>query len=307
MFAWMDRECFLSHSASLVVLLAVMAVLYSCGEAASRQRQIGRLEQQYAREGEQALVDSLLGEYRAYSSDFPDDHERNGRYLFRGAQLSLERQRLSVAVEFLQTAIREHHASSFTPQSIQLLASVYMNKLGQKDLGRFVYSAALAEIPEMDVPEGIEGTAESVNRQLEAMEERVMPEGANVNYRAANDFIQAASLQAMILPESPASPRWLFRAAELAHALEAYSHALELYRWVTHDYPDSPQAPQARFLIGFLLDDKLKDYEEARAAYTTFLEMYPQHALAGDARFLLENLGRPDSEIIDAFEAGEPQ
>ena len=55
-------------------------------------------------------------------------------------------------------------------------------------------------------------------------------------------------------------------------------------------------------LSAFTLDNDLKRFEEARTLYEEFLERYPQNEFSDDARFLLENLGKDEEEIIRSFE-----
>ena len=55
------------------------------------------------------------------------------------------------------------------------------------------------------------------------------------------------------------------------------------------------------FLKAFTYDNDLKKVEEARVLYNEFLKKYPNDEFADDTKFLLENLGKDDEEIINSF------
>ena len=56
------------------------------------------------------------------------------------------------------------------------------------------------------------------------------------------------------------------------------------------------------FSTGFIYANNLNQVDSARAAYTLFLEKYPQSELAASAKGELENLGRTPEEIIGKVE-----
>ena len=55
----------------------------------------------------------------------------------------------------------------------------------------------------------------------------------------------------------------------------------------------------ALFLKGFLLENDLKKPEKAKEIYESFMQKYPNHAMAKDVNFLIQNLGKSDKEIIE--------
>ena len=96
---------------------------------------------------------------------------------------------------------------------------------------------------------------------------------------------------------------YLLRAGEMAALLNQYDKALGYYDKILKEFPQSPKAPIALFMKGYTLDDKLNQLDRAKAAYEEFLKKYPDNDFADDTRFLLENLGKSEEEIIKQFEA----
>ena len=95
---------------------------------------------------------------------------------------------------------------------------------------------------------------------------------------------------------------YLLRAGEMAALVNQYGKALGYYDQVLSDFPNSEKVATALFMKGYTLDDKLKNLEEAKAIYEAFLQKYPDDEFADDTKFLLENLGKSEEEIIRQFE-----
>lgn len=117
---------------------------------------------------------------------------------------------------------------------------------------------------------------------------------ATVTIEAYNNF--AASF-----PEDSLSAEYLFKAADLYRAQHKYEPALEVYSNIQQNYPDYKKVPQTIFLQGFVYENDLQDLDKAKERYSTFLEKYPNHELAKDVQFSLNNLGRSPEDIIKEF------
>lgn len=91
---------------------------------------------------------------------------------------------------------------------------------------------------------------------------------------------------------------FLYAAAERLRGAGDIYGALILYDMVYTSFKDSPYGPLSVFISGFLSDTSLKDPVTAETFYTEFIKNYPDHHLADDTKFLLENSGKKDEEII---------
>lgn len=66
------------------------------------------------------------------------------------------------------------------------------------------------------------------------------------------------------------------------------------YQEIVRRFPAGARAPQSQFMIGFLMADERKDYPAARAAFETFIKEYPDQELVPSARWMLDNMDKPD-------------
>lgn len=121
------------------------------------------------------------------------------------------------------------------------------------------------------------------------------------NDSLATVTIDAYTSFAGSFPEDSLSPEYLFKAADLYRAKHQYQPALDLYSQIQTDYPNYKKVPQTIFLQGFVYENDLKDMDKAKERYSAFLEKYPEHELAKDVQFSLNNLGRSPEDIIKEF------
>jgi TolA-binding protein len=69
-----------------------------------------------------------------------------------------------------------------------------------------------------------------------------------------------------------------------------YAKAIEGYKKVIDEYPDSELAPKAAYAIAFIYDKHLNDVEKAREAYDYVVNRYPESQQAQYAREALERI-----------------
>lgn len=146
---------------------------------------------------------------------------------------------------------------------------------------------------------------------IETLESRFMhliennPSSAEINItvlRLVEEYRQFADFH----PNNEFTPEMLFRAANLrADALGEHQGALNLFRRIRRDYPDSPQAERSLFLIGYTQAELMKNYDDARQTYEEFLETYPESDLAESVRMELQYLGMDIDDILNGLDLEE--
>lgn len=94
----------------------------------------------------------------------------------------------------------------------------------------------------------------------------------------------------------------LYRSADLLRAKGADVQVANVYHKLRTDYPSYSKAGEALFMEAFTYDENLKDYEKAKPLYEKFIEEYPGHTFADDARIMLNNLGKSSEEMIRGLE-----
>ena len=123
-----------------------------------------------------------------------------------------------------------------------------------------------------------------------------------MNRPLAEEQLKAYSEFTDKFPEDPLSEEFLYKAADLSNGMGKTAVALELYHRFCEKYPNSSKAAYGLFLQGFIYENQLKNLEKAKELYTQFLTKYPDHELAKDAKFSLDNLGKSEEELIKMFE-----
>lgn len=123
------------------------------------------------------------------------------------------------------------------------------------------------------------------------------------NQRAANLAMKAYDKYAFSFPEDEISADYLFKAGEVAVSLGMYGKAVIYYRKIIADYKDYEKVGYAHFMLGFINDQYIQNFESAKTYYEEFIAKYPEHVMVKDAKVLVQNLGKSDEELIKEFEA----
>ncbi len=122
-------------------------------------------------------------------------------------------------------------------------------------------------------------------------------------------FKPALDLYETVIKEYPTSPQ-----AESASFLVATIRnsetrqpdlAVDAYKRYIRDFPNGKQVPVAMFMVGFIYNNELAQYDSAGAAYRRFLERFPQHEMAMAAQQELNNLGKPPDQWLPQNVAAE--
>jgi len=103
-------------------------------------------------------------------------------------------------------------------------------------------------------------------------------------------------------PGSEKAPEFIFRAADICMNTGYPGRAIELYTMVYRDYPEYAKRPESLFLIAFIYETQFNNLQLAEHNYKKFVEQFPDHDLADDAKILLQHLGKSPDELVKEFE-----
>lgn len=104
-------------------------------------------------------------------------------------------------------------------------------------------------------------------------------------------------------PEDPATPEYLYKAAELYETnMMNISQSMQIFDNIIQKYPDHDRAADALFKKGYVLHNTLSDTAKARQVYSEFLNRYPDHELAASAKFEIANLGVDARELLERIQ-----
>lgn len=98
----------------------------------------------------------------------------------------------------------------------------------------------------------------------------------------------------------------LLQTGELNHGLvnkqitkEDSEKAMKAFAEYHSKFKDDEKAPQALFMVGYILANELGNIDEAKKVYTKFIELYPNSEMAVAAKSEIENLGLTPEEILE--------
>ncbi|MCF8276672.1 MAG: tetratricopeptide repeat protein [Flavobacteriales bacterium] len=94
----------------------------------------------------------------------------------------------------------------------------------------------------------------------------------------------------------------LFKAGEVSMGIGQGNLAVKYFRTVTDEHKAFYKSPEALFLCGFCEENLNKDTAQARFFYEKFIQEYPNHKLAEDANFSMQNMGMTDEDLIKMFQ-----
>lgn len=103
-------------------------------------------------------------------------------------------------------------------------------------------------------------------------------------------------------PEDSLAPAYMTKAADLCINLGKSEEAVALLDSVINLYPGYDDIAGCYFLKGYAYENA-EQYEEAKEAYTYFVENYPDHYLATDTKVMLNYIGMNPEEMFDAIMA----
>ncbi len=118
----------------------------------------------------------------------------------------------------------------------------------------------------------------------------------------AEELVDMYILYANQNPTDSIAPKLLYKAADISMNFRAPVRSISLLNRIINEYPNFENMPTAMFLKGFIYDDQLADYTNARKSYMDFLERFPDSEFADDAKLSLKNLGKTPEQLIKEFE-----
>ena len=85
--------------------------------------------------------------------------------------------------------------------------------------------------------------------------------------------------------------------AQENYATQKFELAVENFKGIVDNYAQGKHHAEALFMLGFINANDLKDLDDAKKYYSQFVEKYPEHDLADDAQYELENLGKDINDL----------
>jgi len=285
------------------LLFVILATLIACGG----DSEFHQLESTVSKDPTNQNVTELI---RAYSTWLDTTSLNNPKYkevLNKLYSTTDEYNRYSNKVYALRRLILEYPDD---PRKVEYLVELSnTNEKLERNMAAHVINQGLVMLYPDD-PMVNEQIAPKLSADSESADSTIMSLGRamfddetmKLNARLGRQYIDACEAYATIYDGKAQAAELLNKAAETARSLNTINRALSLYNWIIERYPDHPRTRQALFLKAFTYDSNMGDVENARKYYNEFLEKYPEGEFSQDARFLLENLGKDDQELLEILQ-----
>jgi len=158
-----------------------------------------------------------------------------------------------------------------------------------------------------EVPEEQLGNIEYMNRtdlenHILKLEKSLYEDTLSMDREKAKNLMDAYAMYADKHPDQENSPEYMFKAGELAMGLNHSLEAIKYFSITYGRYVNFDKRPYALFLKAFVLENQVKDFEQAKNTYLTFIEEYPDHPMRDDAEYSVQNIGKSPEELIKEFE-----
>ena len=249
-----------------------------------------------------ALVASI---YREAKKDGPSQQT----ILETGVQYGKELQDPILTSSSLHSLIRVDRDSPETPNRILELIEIMDKDLKQVNAVIALKRGFYGEYPEhpnaIKYKETLPVYTQNIDTLLNAAARRITADSTgNFNLSLAREYVNISEGLVLAHPSNPNATDILFNGAKMAGTIRDFKKSMSLYDWVINEYPqDTVKRGQSIFMKAFTYDTGLKNIEKARENYQLFIDEYPEHDLADDAKFLVDNLGLSDQEFLKKIQS----
>jgi outer membrane protein assembly factor BamD (BamD/ComL family) len=103
-------------------------------------------------------------------------------------------------------------------------------------------------------------------------------------------------------PEDTVCADYLYKLCEISSATGKHGEAVTYLDQLIESYPDWKKLPDAMFLKGFILEDKMQNLNTAQKAYQALIDRFPEHPFSENARVIIQNLGISADSLVKRFE-----
>jgi len=236
-----------------------------------------------------------------------DDKSKQNSLIEYGYQIAKDQNITSRHAAFLFPLLKDAVGSPDYADKLYELAGL-MKKMKKESAANTLYMSLLDNHKDYGeigkIQQMLPDTLPAVDKYIFSLGEKlfVNVDNTGINRNAAMEYVDACEAFALGYPNSPETAENLFKSAEVAKSIRTFGKSLSLYDWILDKYPNYEKAPTAMFLKAFIIENNIKDDAKAKEIYLKFIASYPNHDLADDVEFLLENIGKSDEEILKMIE-----
>lgn len=287
----------------IVVSISLLSFACKSDGSAHQDNPLGQLESALTADPSAENIKAYLDNAKTYISDNKDDKNLIKPALEKASKVSLDHNQPFSAISFLMPLIKDYQNDANNSKHILELAKL-MQKVKKDHVAITLYKSYL-KAPNVSKNTSLDQLASMETGTTEAYVDTIMvnifkdPNEFGLNKENALKFVDVAEAYALANPNTDQAAQYLYKAAEVSRSIRTFPKTLTIYDWIINDYPEYSKTPTIVFLKGFLLDNELKNLDLAKQSYELFIDRYPEHELASHVKFLIENLGKTDEEILN--------
>lgn len=297
---------------NLIIAFVLVVGLISCNQnnssnGNSTNKEIAEAYKNYQSDPSETTATEYINEV-IKEMQVGENDEIQLQQLLEQAIFISEKEQLNISSATLISAYLKRYPNSNNHQQYCLSLIEAMEELGKKDAATSLKTGYIFRFPNSDEAKkfqeeiNFEPTTPAAYVKNKGLQIFTTNNPKDIDPNMIFQYVDAIEAIVMLNPNYPESPDLLMKAAEVSKITRTYKKSLALYDWIIVKYPDSPKAPLALFLKALMLDDDLNNIELAGKYYQEFIDKYPDHSFADDAKFSLENLGKSDAEIQEYLE-----
>ncbi len=204
----------------------------------------------------------------------------------------------------LHSLVRDYFDSPKTPKRLEQLIDITQNAFHKAQAALALKRGYVLSFPDAEQSQNYEKSIPAYAQNIDSFmsyigRQIIDPKTKNFSPEMAREYVNVAEGIALSYPAYERNPHYLFNAAKTANTIRDYAKSISLYNWILDKYPDDPLAAKSLFMMAFTYDSPpLNQEDAAKKYYEEFLEKYPKDELADDAKFLLDNIGVSEDELL---------
>ena len=319
------------------LIFFLLIILTSCSGRYSLKNEIKRLESELASKKipSDSMLQPLLLSYSNYIQKYPKDRQ-TPIYLHKIGNIYLKMQNWTEASKHFEFIINKYQKSDVYQESLLLAAYSYESQRGNKEeraavlyqlyIDKFPNGPGIEQAKFFFQPEDLK-----MRSRIAEYQNELYKDNAALNLQTANLLIREYMSFVRKYTQHDFSPNYCFEGGKLASTIGETKDAVEFWLIILEDYPDFRLYPETMLLLAVeyetkmpLLDklelsndiksnkrknridhfdlNKTDWNKEAERLYKRFLEKYPKHELAEQAKASLQQLGKSPNEVVMGFQ-----
>ena len=290
------------------LIFSLVLTMLACGPSITEeQKELDKLEKAYDLQPSSERALAFLDKASEYIGNNKENKEMITPILQRATDFAIKAKLNSKASGFLMAQARLSNDDEQIKSSLFELGKI-MRSINKTHASNIIFKGLSNRFPDdAKVKEGLGLLTEDIASEegyLKFLFDQVLvdPDEYGINRGNALKFVDGTEAFALTLPDHKETPDYLYKAAEVARSLRTMPKAMSLYDWILEKYPNHDKGPTTLFIKGFLLEQEFGQDDEARKIYEKFIIDYPDHEMASSAKFLLNNMGKSDEEILKDIE-----